>query len=125
MPRTTIAECEKALRRQKGIIAAAAKNLGIARETLQRKVGKHPRLRKACDEALEEMKDLAEGKLYQNIMDGKESSIHYFLRTQAKDRGYTERSEVTGKDGGAIVYEDTAREFDSRMARLIERAREE
>ncbi len=37
-----------------------------------------------------------------NIQAGKEASIFFFLKCRAKDRGYVERSEITGAGGGPI-----------------------
>jgi len=45
---------------------------------------------------------MAEGKLYQNIANNDTTSIIFYLKTQAKQRGYVERYEHTGKDGGDL-----------------------
>jgi hypothetical protein len=49
------------------------------------------------------MVDIAELKLRQQVQDGEAWAVKYILSTKGKSRGYVERQEVTGKDGGAIV----------------------
>ena len=46
--------------------------------------------KKKVDEVREGMIDDTISMLHQNIQDGKEPSIFYFLKTQAKHRGYSE-----------------------------------
>ena len=48
------------------------------------------------------MIDVTEGRLYQEINAGNITAIIFFLKTQAKHRGYVERQEFTGKDSGDI-----------------------
>jgi len=38
--------------------------------------------------------DIAESKLYQNVMDGDPASIFFLLKCRGKKRGYTEKQEV-------------------------------
>jgi hypothetical protein len=105
------------LRKHMGIISNACKAAGIARATYYLWRDSDPAFKEACMEAYEERKDFAESALIQNITALKETSIIFFLKTQAKDRGYVERSEITGKDGGAIQTE----ELTESQARLYER----
>ena len=58
----------------------------------------HEWFAKEVENIKEDTKDFVEGKLMQNISAGKEASIFFYLKTQAKDRGYIERTEVINKD---------------------------
>ena len=39
------------------------------------------------------------------VLAGNLGAIIFFLKTQGKERGYTERQEITGADGTALVIE--------------------
>lgn len=54
------------------------------------------------------MVKLAGGKLLENVMSGKESSIHFVLRTLGDPGQYVERRELTGPNGGPIPIADLA-----------------
>lgn len=101
-------EIEEALRRAGGIQAAAAELLQrstgkkCSRQQINQMIGRHPRLQRARQEAEEDINDLAETMLVKNIKAGDNSAIIFRLKTRAKDRGYVERSEVTGAGGGAV-----------------------
>jgi len=45
--------------------------------------------------------------LYKRIEGGDTTAIIFYLKTQAKERGYVERTqqEITGRDGGAVTAE--------------------
>jgi hypothetical protein len=49
-----------------------------------------------------EFVDTAELKLRQAVINGEAWAVLFALRTKGKERGYVERQEVTGKDGGGI-----------------------
>ena len=49
-------------------------------------------------EGLERRLDFAESKLDENIAAGKEASIFFLLKTLGKNRGYTDRQEISGPD---------------------------
>lgn len=57
----------------------------------------------ALESARETMLDNAESILYKKVLEGSTVELLFFLKTQGKDRGYTERQELTGANGGAIV----------------------
>ncbi len=98
--RFTAQQVADALRQARGFVSVAARQLGCAAKTVRRYCDTYEVCKQAQVDAREAMIDLAEGKLYQNINDGDNTAIIFFLKTQAKDRGYVERVEQTGADGG-------------------------
>ena len=100
---TTAQDAIKAIRQANGFVSHAAAALGISRTQLYNIVNRHPTVKEALDDSREAMKDFAESKLFGNIKEGKEASIFFYLKTQAKERGYVERVEQTGADGGDIT----------------------
>lgn len=103
MGKPTVADAIDAIKEANGFITHAARKLDTSRTTLHAMINRHPKLKEAVIDAREGMKDFAESKLLQNIKDGKETSLIFYLKTQAKDRGYVERQELTGKDGDDIT----------------------
>lgn len=95
----------KAIFEAGGIITGAAKKLGCDRSTVASYVKRYKVCNQAQHDGKERMIDFAESILFKNIEAGKEASVFFYLKTQAKHRGYIERSEheVTGKGGGAVV----------------------
>jgi hypothetical protein len=91
-----------ALRQSRGIMAAAALQLGCDRTTIWRFAEKHQKVRDALYEARQSMVDIAEGVLFQRVTAGDAWAVCFYLKTQAKDRGYVERVEQSGPDGGPI-----------------------
>lgn len=61
------------------------------------------------DDIVEGLIDDVESQLYMNIMDGKESSIFFFLKTRAKHRGYIERQET--EISGGITHDELEVKF--------------
>jgi hypothetical protein len=100
---TSAQEAINAIKKSSGFVSHAAAALGISRSQLYNIINRHPTVREALIDAREATKDFAESKLLGNIKAGKEASIFFYLKTQAKDRGYIERQEHTGADGGPIV----------------------
>lgn len=92
----------RAIHEASGILAAAARILGCSRTTVHRYVNQYATVKAAYEEANESMIDFAEQQLFKNIKAGKEASIFFFLKTKAKHRGYVERTERTGADGGPL-----------------------
>ena len=100
----TIEEIEKALSVSRGLKGPAAKSLGVTWQAVHNRVKKSERLQKHLQQLREDSLDYVEGKLFQNIDEGNTSSIIFYLKCQGKARGYVERVETTGADGGAIEH---------------------
>jgi len=110
-----------ALGESQGLLTLAAKRSGIGYRTIVQYVADFPSVKEAAIEAKEHMIDFAESKLYQNIKEGDNTAIIFYLKTQAKHRGYIERAELSGIGGEPIRYEITAKDSETRQltARII------
>lgn len=84
-------EIKKALIKSKGLISPAARSLGVARQTLYRRIKNNKSLKKTVNSEREELKDFTESILLKLIKKEDFRAVKYFLSTQAKDRGYIER----------------------------------
>lgn len=93
-----------------GIVTNACKAAGIGRRTYYNWREEDPEFAKACDDVSEQTIDFVESKLLENIRDGKEASQIFYLKTKAKHRGYVERTEHTGADGGPLRAERSPEE---------------
>lgn len=101
----TTKEIERALRSHNGYVYAAARSLGCTPKTIYRRLSKVQYLQDALDEIRGFELDYTELKLHEAIERGERWAIALKLKTQGKDRGYSERTEVTGKEGERVVYE--------------------
>lgn len=82
-----------AIKSEKGRLANAAKKAGLNYSTVWRYAQDFPSVKEAVEEAKETVKDFVESRLYERIKAGDTTAIIFFLKTQAKDRGYVERVE--------------------------------
>jgi len=69
-------------------ITEACKMVNISRETHYNWLDKYDEYKKACDDILASRINIAESQLHKNIMEGKETSLIFFLKCKA---GYTEK----------------------------------
>jgi DNA-binding transcriptional MerR regulator len=100
----------EALTESRGLIAPAARALGCSRDTIRSYLQEYTAVSQAKDDAKEATKDLAENRLVDAIEDREAWAICFYLKTQAKDRGYIERGEVSGLGGSPVkiklVYDE-------------------
>lgn len=94
MKKITIADVEPLIEKLHGNIAAIARTLGVDRATVWNRVKESKTLQASLEQARESMLDNAESKLYSNALNGDTTSLIFFLKTQGKRRGYTERVDV-------------------------------
>lgn len=92
-------EAVKAIRGSGGFVSVIAERLGCTRQTVYNLCERFATVAEALKDERESTKDEAESQLLNNIRKGDNTAIIFFLKTQAKDRGYIERQELTGKDG--------------------------
>lgn len=97
----------EALQKARGIKAVAAKVLGCSRQTVDNYIGRYVTVKAAYQEQRETLVDIAEGKLMKKLDTDEWPAIKFILTTLGKERGYTERTEVTGAEGKAVVIQYT------------------
>jgi hypothetical protein len=98
-----------------GIVSTIADRVGCKWHTARKYIEEYPTVKDVYNEEIERVIDLAEGVLIQNIQiaakqakagrDVDTSDVKWFLSRKAKSRGYVERQEVTGADGGKVQIE--------------------
>lgn len=94
-----------ALNKTKGAVYLAAKSLECSHTAIYNYIAKYPDIAELKEYYDEEVSDIAVLKLRDSVIKGEPWAIKYQLSTKGKSRGYVERQEVTGKDGGAIVVD--------------------
>lgn len=81
----------KAIKESNGFLTEAAPKAGVGYRTIVRYANEYPSVREAVEEAKEGMTDFVESQLFKAIKEGNIAAIIFYLKTQAKDRNYTER----------------------------------
>mgnify|MGYP003668372498 FL=1 len=97
----TPVQVSDALLASDGNLTAAATKLGVTRQGVYDYIDRY-KLQDVLDQSREKMADEAVGQLHRLVRDGNLGAIIFYLKTQHKPRGFTERIETTGKDGDAI-----------------------
>jgi hypothetical protein len=97
-----------ALERKAGNVTEAAKALKVTRQALHLHIKDDEDLQTIVTQARESLVDIAESSLLKQIKEGNTAAIIFTLKTQGKARGYVERQEISGPDGGPIVVKGYA-----------------
>jgi hypothetical protein len=87
----------------RGFVSKAAEKLGCAVKTIYNYRDKHPTVAQAMQDIKEDRTDFVESRMLSRIKEGSDTMIIFYLKTQAKDRGYIERREFTGADGKPLL----------------------
>lgn len=93
----------KAIPNTGGIVTAIARRVGCDRHTARKFIDEHPTVAAAYRDETERVLDLAETQTIKAIEKGDMQTVRYYLSTKGRNRGYVERQEVTGADGGAVT----------------------
>jgi hypothetical protein len=97
----------KAIEGSGGFVTQIAKRLDCSRKHFYSLMDKYPTVREALEDEREKLKDMTEGELLKKIRGGNMTAIIFYLKTQAKDRGYVERHDLTTlgeKLAGPTIY---------------------
>jgi len=89
--------------KRKLTITRACEAVGITRRTFYNWLNTDPEFRARFEETREALIDLAEAKLFELIKRGNLGAIIFYLKTQAKHRGYTDRPEEASQQVKIIV----------------------
>lgn len=94
---------ETALRHVAGNVTLAARELGVTRDAMYKRMKAQPELVAIVAECRDELVDHAESSLRRAVLRGNIRAVQFTLKTIGKDRGYVERREVTGADGAPVL----------------------
>ena len=87
----TIAE---ALRETKGLVSVAARKIGCQPGTVRAYIKRYPTVAQVVKDSRESITDLAETRLWAAIDRGEPWAVQFWLRTQARERGYSDRYDL-------------------------------
>jgi len=101
-----------------GIISTIAERVGCDWHTAKKYIERYVTIKRAYEDEIEHNVDNAESVVIQNIKYALEdqrakkkpvdsSDAKWYLSRKGKHRGYSERHEVTGAEGGAVVIKYT------------------
>ncbi len=84
----------EALERSLGVVTTASKACNISRRTHYRWLEEDEEYAKSVKEIKDIALDFAESQLHKQIGEGNTTATIFFLKTQAKDRGYIEKQQI-------------------------------
>jgi len=92
----------EAIKGSAGIVSTIAKRMGVEWHTANDKIQKYPEALKAFQDEREGILDMAEATILTAIKQGDAGSAKWLLSTLARSRGFGDKVEVSGKDGGPV-----------------------
>lgn len=101
--RTNKVRMLEALKRNKGLINISCDEVGIRYNTHRNWMMDDETYKAAVDHILNMQGDKVESKLMELVEAGDTSATIFYCKTKLKHRGYTERTEITGKDGEPLI----------------------
>lgn len=93
-----------AIEKANGNVSVVAKSFNVSRTTMYVFLHGSEKAQEALSAAREKMIDNVESALYSQALLGNTTAMIFFLKTQGKQRGYIERTELTGAEGKPIQF---------------------
>ncbi|KKN74792.1 hypothetical protein LCGC14_0386850 [marine sediment metagenome] len=104
--RYTAKEVADAAINSRGFVSKTADQLGCVIQTVHNYQNKYATVAAAFKEARERRHDYVENALMKRIDSEDTTAIIFYLKTQAKQRGYVERSEVQHSGSVVVNWDD-------------------
>ena len=92
-----------ALESSLGVVTSACAKAGIGRTQFYNWMKEDPAFKQQVDELENVAFDFVESQLYKQIQDNNTAATIFWLKTKGKNRGYSERTEITGRDGESLT----------------------
>lgn len=109
-------EMLKSLKETLGIVSAAAEKTRITPQAHYKWMKADAKYAAKVNAIQEVQKDFVETKFMQLIRECDTAAIIFYMKTKAKDRGYGERMEITGRDGSDLLTQVTVQVVNKRDA---------
>lgn len=88
-------EIIEAVKKHKGFLSLVANHLNCSLQTIHNYRNRYPEIAQAINEERERFLDFAENKLLEHIQNGDITALIFFLKTQGRHRGYSEKAILT------------------------------
>jgi len=108
----------EALKEAKGMVTVAARLLHCDLKTVENYCKVYPQVAEVRRQEHESFLDVGELSLLRAVQRGEAWAVCFLLKTQGKVRGYVERAEFSGPNGGAIEVEVSGLTDDQRAERI-------
>ena len=109
----------KTIESKAGIVSAVAEALQVDVRTVQRWKQGSQRVARMFEDVLVARLDLAESTIIKAIRRDNITAAIFYLKCHGKSRGWVERQEVTGADGGPLTHDAYARQEVERVKLLM------
>lgn len=93
----------KAIEGSGGIKQLIAERLGVHRHTVTNYLNKYPTAQQAYNNEVAVVGDKAEEIIHDALKEDDLQTAKWYAMNKLKDRGYAERHEITGKEGGDLT----------------------
>lgn len=93
----------EALEKTLGIVTTACRIVKVDRGTFYRYFNEDKDFAKAVKDIENITFDFVESQLHKQIKDNNTASTIFYAKTKMKHRGYIERTEITGAEGGEVT----------------------
>jgi len=93
----------RALNDSLGIITAACQKAKVPRSTFYNWMKEDSIFRNEAEAIFEAQTDFVESKLLENIKSNDTTAIIFYLKTKARDRGYSEKIDITAKSSKEVI----------------------
>lgn len=97
-----IKEVKEQISKAHGNLSTVARTFNVSRTTLYKFLARHPEIKEVITDEREKMIDNVESTLYNQALDGNTAAMIFFLKTQAKSRGYIEGPESPSNDHESV-----------------------
>ncbi len=101
----TVADYTEAITKSHGLVAFAARRLGVSRLAVYNMVKRHPEVNEAMTDAREQLLDLAEAKVFVAVAEGNLKICCWVLERLGKHRGYTRQFALPPSGPSALELE--------------------
>lgn len=108
----------KALESSLGIVTQASNVTGIPRQNHYDWYGNDPDYRDAVDNMKDIRTDFVESALLKRVKEGGDAAIIFYLKTQARDRGYIERRDISLSATPVFTIDESQAALQSTIKRI-------
>jgi hypothetical protein len=96
----------EAIKGSGGIVSTIAKKLDCRWSTANKYINEWPETKQAIEDETQTILDMCEGAIYKSVKEGNTQDAKWVLATKGKLRGFTERQEISGPNGGPIQVDN-------------------